>query len=232
MKKVLFFAALLVGSVSYGQRPTAESSPFSMEGVLNMTGQGISWQAPTIRARYFVNDNIAIRASIGLGDGMGTPQSESYTIADTSDAIGSADITRLAWNAQVGGEYHLKGTERMSPYFFLGVNFGAGSSNLSTSDALPDGSGGYNYAAGSSFSREGSRSMIGVDLGAGLDVYVIDNLYLGLELGLGWTSMTFDDIVTEVTTPIGSTVTEELGYSQSFLGTSAGTAAIRLGWRF
>ena len=74
--------------------------------------------------------------------------------------------------------------------------------------------------------------MIGVDLGAGLDVYVIDNLYLGLELGLGWTSMTFDDIVTEVTTPIGSTVTEELGYSQSFLGTSAGTAAIRLGWRF
>ena len=71
--------ALLLGAAttSFAQKANLDN-PFSLEGAMNFAGGGVTWEAPNVRARYFVNDNIAVRASIGLGDGLGTPRSESY----------------------------------------------------------------------------------------------------------------------------------------------------------
>jgi len=228
MKKSIFMVALLLGAAttSFAQKANLDN-PFSLEGAMNLAGGGVTWEAPNLRARYFVNDNIAVRASLGLGDGLGTPRSESYTFTDTSGAAGTRDITRLAWNAQIGAEYHLEGTDRMSPFFGLGINFGGGSYNENWVDS--DGAG---YVEGLSAAVDYSQSMVGFQLGAGIDIYLMDNLYCGFELGLGWSSYTYGDVTTDVTTAAGTTTSVQDGSSETYIGTGAGNASVRFGWRF
>ena len=222
--------ALLLGAAttSFAQKANLEN-PFSFEGAMNLAGGGVTWEAPSVRARYFVNDNIAVRATLGLGDGLGTPRSESYTYTDTS-GTGSSEITRLAWNASIGAEYHLDGTDRLSPYFSAAIGFGGGSYDEEWTNA--NGDAGI-YVDGLSATRDGGYSMFGFQIGAGLDIYLIDNLYCGVELGIGFSSMSFDPTNQTVTTPAGTetSILQEAN-SMSFIGTGAGNASIRFGWRF
>ncbi len=237
MRKLLFTVASIVAisSASFAQKATLDN-PFSLEGVLNYSGAGgIDWQAPSIRARYFVNDNIAARLQLGLGDGLGTPMSESYTFAENADgtgATGTREINRMNWMAQIGGEYHLEGTDRLSPYFMLGINFGGGSSTTTNTDIIPDGAGSYDYLSGASSEVVAKRSMFGVAAGAGLDFYVVENLYLGVELGLNYTTVNTKDA--EITQTLGGVTVNQtiLGNKVSSLQTGAGNVAFRLGWRF
>jgi opacity protein-like surface antigen len=235
MKKLaILVGAVLLSGATFAQKATLDN-PFSLEGVLNYSaGTGIDWQAPTIRARYFVNENIAARVQLGLGDNLGTPMSETqnfYENADGTGNTGSLEIKRMNWVAQVGGEYHLDGTDRMSPYFALGINFGGGSqkSTLTESD-------GTSYVQGLTGTGEGKMSMFGVGLGAGMDFYVVENIYLGVELGLNFGSYNYSDVTqTSSFTSGGTTVTNTsvtAGSKETHLNTGAGNAAFRLGWRF
>lgn len=239
MKKLaILVGALVLTTTSFAQKADSES-PFSLEGAINLnTGNGLSWQSPSIRARYFATDNIAIRASIGLGDGLGTPSSEHYDFnshlnSDSSavNLLGTSDVKFSAWNAQVGAEYHLGGTDRISPYFMLGVNFGGGKS--STSNVASDGT---QYVLGLDQEMEGKMSMFGIGLGAGLDVYIIENVYIGFELGFNWSSHNYKEM-TQVNTVTGGgttviTNTFDDDYKMTYMSTGAGNAAIRFGWRF
>lgn len=249
MKKL----ALLVGvlgltTTTFAQKPAAADAPMSLEGVINFSGSSLQWQAPTVRYRYFVNDNIAARIQIGLGDGMGTPMSESYlhreyTNVDSTLVQGSTDIKRMAWNAQIGGEYHLSGTDRISPYFMLGINFGGGSESASSVDS--DGTDQYvlggspgmgSYVDGYSSNFSQKMSMFGIGIGAGLDIYIIENVYMGFELGFNFASYNYKDATYDWSFTSGSTTTSEAyaydGMKESNMSTGAGSAAIRLGWRF
>lgn len=240
MKKLaILVGAIALTSTTFAQKATLDN-PFSLEGVMDINA-GASWQAPSIRARYFVTENIAARVELGLGDGMGTPNStmeefSKYTGAGNADStdnpVGTREVKNVSWNAQIGAEYHLAGTDRISPYFMLGVNFGGGSSTETWSDS--DGS---SYVEGLSAEVTGKMSMIGVTAGAGLDVYIIENLYVGLELGLNFSSYSYKDFTSTVTDGTVSgvtTITNSKGdnYKDSYLNTGAGSAAIRLGWRF
>ena len=233
-KSILTIASMAIfGLTALAQKPA--DSPFSLEGVMNYSGgTGFDWQAPTLRARYFVNDNIAGRLQIGLGDGLGTPMSESYSFYENGDgtgAVGTQDISRSAWNAQIGAEYHLSGTEKMSPYFALGVNFGGGNyaENWSQFD-------GASYAQGIDADVSGDFSSLGVAVGAGMDYYIRESIYVGLELGVNYASMTYSDVTTALSVTAAGTTTTTTGvtpgYSMNFLSTGAGNAALRLGWRF
>ena len=236
MKKIIFTVAAVVAIVgsSFAQKATLDN-PWSLEGGINYSGAGgIDWKAPTVRARYFVNENIAVRAQLGLGDGLGTAMSEKYTFTEFGDGTGgegTLDINRMAWNAQIGGEYHLAGTDRLSPYFALGLNFGGGSSKATTAN-----SNGTAFVDGLSTERTGKFSMFGVGLGAGLDVYVIENLYLGLELGINFDTYNYGEVENTTTVVAGGTTTVTTavtpGYKETYLSTGAMNAAFRLGWRF
>ena len=234
MKRIIFSALAVIAfaGTSFSQKATLDN-PWSLEGVLSFTNPGgINWSAPTIRARYFVNENIAARVQLGLGDGLGTPRSESYTFYENGDGTGGSgtqDITRLQWMAQIGGEYHLTGTDRMSPYFGLGINFGGGS--YAESWDKYDGTG-YNANIGAEV--DAKYSMFGVGLLAGMDYYVFENIYLGLELGLTFNSYNYSDVTTVVTSavPSGTTTIVNAGNKESYISTGAGSAAFRLGWRF
>jgi outer membrane protein W len=228
MKKLaILVGAILLSGATFGQKATMDN-PWSLEGAVAFGGaSGVTWTAPTVRARYFVKENIAIRASLGLGDGLGTPRSESYTYYQNGDGTGSTgtlEISRMSWNAQIGGEYHLAGTDRMSPYFMAGLNFGGGSSTGTTTNSDGD-----MYVAGLNAEQTGGFSMFGVQLGAGMDYYVAENIYVGLELGLSYNSYSHDATISKAN---GTTVGYEPETSESYLSTAAGNAALRLGWRF
>jgi opacity protein-like surface antigen len=87
-------------------------------------------------------------------------------------------------NFGLAAEYHLAGTDRMSPYFTAGFKVG--------NDTRTE------------------ISTFGLNVGAGIDYYVAENIYVGLELGFNYNSSE--------------------GSSSSSLGNAA--SALRMGWRF
>jgi opacity protein-like surface antigen len=232
MKKLLVLvgAVALVGS-TFAQKPSADESKYSLEGGLNYSAVGgVQWSAPNIRFRYFVNDNIAGRLQLGIGDGIGgTPNYELFQYAEggTGTGIGKEEISRSQWMLQLGGEYHLAGTDRMSPYFMLGINLGGGSRTDQWTDF--DGGG---FESGFNAKVENGFSMFGVSAGAGMDFYIFENIYLGFELGLSYMSRTWKGQVASVTFGGTTTTTTGLDSKETYMGTMPMNAAFRLGWRF
>lgn len=234
MKKLMIFvgALTLTGSL-FAQKPAADDARYSLEGLANLnTTDGMSFAAPSLRLRYFATDNIAARVQFGFGgDGssvVNTPSKESYTYyanPDGTGATGTVDIARSQWNLGLGAEYHLTGTDKMSPFFSAGINFGKGSyeENWKNSD-------GAAYSAVITDAQiTGGYSSFGWGLGAGFDYYVADNLYLGLELNLTSTSVNND--ATNVTV-MGNPAGFEPENSMSYTNIGAAHGSVRIGWRF
>ncbi len=234
MKKLMIFvgALTLTGSL-FAQKPASDDARYSLEGLANLnTTDGMSFAAPSLRLRYFATDNIAARVQFGFGgDGssvVNIPSSESYTYyenANGTGATGTVDIARSQWNLGLGAEYHLTGTDKMSPYFSAGINFGKGS--YTETWANSDGS---DYSAVITDAKiEGGYGTFGWGLGAGFDYYVADNLYLGLEMNL--TSTTVNNEATTVTV-MGNPASFEPGNKMSYTNIGAAHGSVRIGWRF
>jgi len=242
MKKVILtgclaFAALFTSNVNAQEfadveKPT-DANPFSIEVlVAGDYGTGIDWMAPTLRARYFFDNNIAARIQLGLGDGMRSPMSYSkrfYENTDGSGQEGTLEINRMQWQAQIGAEYHFLGTQKLDPYASLGINFKGGKQK--EEGTMFDGT---VFDADESYVSEGGFSMFGASLGLGMDFFFVENVYVGLELGLGLNNYSYSDQERTETSKTGSgstLVTEYVsgGHNQTHLGTQA---VLRLGWRF
>ncbi|MFM6965724.1 MAG: hypothetical protein ACKOWM_09125, partial [Sphingomonadales bacterium] len=124
MKKLMIFvgALTLTGSL-FAQKPASDDARYSLEGLANLnTTDGISWNAPSLRLRYFVNDNIAARVQLGLSST--SDKTFAYENADGTGNKGTILDKTSGWIMELGAEYHLSGTEKMSPYFMGGLNFG------------------------------------------------------------------------------------------------------------
>jgi len=227
MKKLMIFvgALTLTGSL-FAQKPASDDAKYSLEGLANLnTTDGMSFAAPSLRFRYFVNDNM--------------PSKESYTYANsTGDKTGTVDIARSAFDVQLGAEYHLAGTDKMSPYFTGHIGFGKGSEEQTWTDVFysnpADPTSALGYAEGFSVSATGGYSTFSWGVGAGFDYYVADNLYLGLELNLTSRAVTNDDVVKNVTTPASTTPTTitTLGNQMTYTNIGAAHGSVRIGWRF
>ena len=98
---------------------------------------------------------------------------------------GTIDMGDMSWSLGLGAEYHLSGTDKLSPFFSAGVSFGGMTMTEDWSN-----SDGVDYMADMTAAVESSGSTFGLGIGAGVDYYVFDNIYIGLEMGLGWESYT------------------------------------------
>ncbi len=230
---MILVSALTLSGTMFAQKATADN-PFSLEGIVNYNGtDGLNWSAPSLRMRYFVKDNIAARLTVDFGTGAPAPSREVNNVYGATTAeIGTQEIKRSTINVGIGGEYHLTGTEKMSPYFTAGVSFGKGSYNETWTNF--DGSGtAPAYSNGLTAEVNGAYSTFGYNLGAGLDYYVVENIYIGLELGFGWSKMSYDDETTKVSLN-GTSIFDgsSASYSQTFTSLGRANAAMRLGWRF
>jgi len=233
MKKfMIFVGALTLSGTMFAQKPASDDAHYSLEGLANLnTTNGMSWTAPSLRLRYFVNENIAARIQYGFGgDGSSvatTPSTESYTYFENPDgtgATGTQEIKRGAYNLQLGAEYHLKGTEKMSPYFALGINLGGGSYDETWTN-----SDGASYVSGLNATVAGGYSSFGVSLGAGFDYYIAENLYVGLEMNLSRSNVSHD---AGVVTVGGVVAGYEPAYTESYTNIGAAHGSVRIGWRF
>ena len=186
MKKLMILVSAVALSGTMFAQKAGSDNPYSLEGAMNVSKEGVSWAAPNLRMRYFIKDNLALRLTLGR-------DADSYTTT-TSDTvftggIGTITTTEVTtknsiMNFGLAAEYHLAGTDRMSPYFTAGFKVG--------NDTRTE------------------ISTFGLNVGAGIDYYVAENIYVGLELGFNYNS-------------------SEGSSSYSF-GNAA--SALRMGWRF
>ena len=190
MKKlIILVSAVALSSTMFAQKATTDN-PYSLEGAVNFqSAEGMTWQAPDVRVRYFFKDNLAARVTLGYSSSNGEDSDESTT------KIG------------LGLEYHLAGNDKMSPYFAGGLVIGSGSESYMDYDGN-----------GNEITVTEKSKSLGFGMVAGLDYYVTENLYLGLEIGL----VNFKSN----TIPFGD---KNLTSTTMTLG---GGSAIRLGWRF
>lgn len=247
MKKVILtgciaMSALFVSSVNAQTfadvEKATDATPFSIETtLLENYGNGITWTTPTIRGRYFATENIAARLQISLGDNLGSAMNTTTRFAENADGSGeegTLEVARMAAIFQVGAEYHFLGTQKLDPYTYIGINFGFGK-QTTTGTSYNDGAviPGAGYNADHNFESTGGYSLIGGTIGLGMDFYFVENVYLGVELGVGITGYNFKDGERTDNFLVGTTPTENkiisLGGSESYLGTQG---ALRLGWRF
>lgn len=227
MKKLsLLVGGLVLSTVAMAQKPDAAGAPVSIEGQLGYNAASFNFQAPSVRARYFVADNIAVRLTLGIDNN--STSDIVYENADFSGGTGTVETTNNAWTLGIGGEYHFTGTDKLSPY--VGLDILLGGAKQTTDGSNVDGF--NNYSNGDSYSTETPSSGFGVNLVAGTDYYFAENFYLGFELGLGWMSWT-DKEGTFSSTSGGTTISGKTNAESKtgMLGNNA-IGLFRLGWRF
>jgi opacity protein-like surface antigen len=186
MKKLMILVSAVALSGTMFAQKAGSDNPFSLEGAMNVSKDGVSWAAPNLRMRYFIQDNLALRLTLGR-DAVSSTSTETSTVYDSTGnaTTTTSEVTtkNSIMNLGLAAEYHLAGTDRMSPYFTAGFNVG----NDTNTDI----------------------STFGLNLGAGIDYYVAENIYVGLELGFNYNS---------------SDAKKSSGF--------AGGSAVRMGWRF
>jgi outer membrane protein W len=186
MKKLMILVSAVALSGTMFAQKAGSDNPYSLEGAMNVSKDGVSWAAPELRMRYFIQDNLALRLTLGR-DAESSTSTETDTIYDSNGTatVSTSEVTtkNSIMNFGLAAEYHLAGTDRMSPYFTAGFNFG--------NDTRTE------------------ISSFGLNLGAGIDYYVAENIYVGLELGFNYNS---------------ADGTKTSGF--------AGGSAVRMGWRF
>tara|TARA_B110000459_G_C16587995_1_gene484686 strand:- start:1053 stop:1718 length:666 start_codon:yes stop_codon:yes gene_type:complete len=221
MKKLAILLGVVVMSGTLlAQKPSSDDSNYSLEGMINYSDAGFEWNAPNLRMRYFINDNIAARVQLGLNSTSGT----TNVYEAGGDGSGTVDMNSMGWSLGLGAEYHLAGTDRLSPYFGAGVQFGSDSNKEEW-----DNSDGTDYSSGTTAEVNTSVSNFGFIIGAGVDYYIVSNVYLGLEMGFGFGTSTDNGGTVEVNG--ASSDIDSAGSASGFL-LGGGNMGFRIGWRF
>ena len=122
-------ACLRTGSVGVQALAGSVTTDFSLfaNGIFNQTespvalGSHAGINAGLIKGRYFLQDNIALRLSLGLNNSSSTQK--------TTDPVTEATTKSNVFTFGLGLEHHFGGTDRLSPYIgaelFLGSATGS-----------------------------------------------------------------------------------------------------------
>lgn len=225
MKKVLLTISTIVflSTTAVCQKPTT-LNPYSIEGQLSLNSTSMTFNAPSLRARYFLKDDFAVRVSIGL---QNSSEKINYYELPNNEGKSGYEINKTSNNSiSIGAEKHLTGTSRLSPYF--GADFVIGFGNETATWNNYDGN---DFISDFTAKGKNPYNSFGFNLIAGTDYYFAENFYLGCELGLGFIMRSDKAGAFEYTT--GGITTNSLSepssgneFGNNFIGN------IRIGWRF
>ena len=202
---------------TFAQKPA--DSKFSLETQLNLAGTTIT--APGIKLRYFVSETMAIRFGFDYSS-----DKDTYNPSD-SGSSGTWTESTSSMTISPGIEFHMAGTDRLSPYVGFGISIGMGSDNKEGTNATAADM----YLDDYSYSSEMPTSTFGWDLIAGADYYFAESFYVGVELSLGGETTTFKEGDTSSTAGGTTTTTTSDERKEASMGVSS-SGGIRLGWRF
>ena len=202
MKKLMFTLAAVAVAFTSAQAQKQMGEEHNIEVSFNpFSGSPID--ASVIKYRKFLDDDAALRVSLGLNN-----TTNSYLVApentlQQSGAEGTITHPDLfltnnasSWSLSLGYEKHFRGTDNLSPYVALAVGYGSNTANLTREHFsalnILDAS-----AAGSwegetdpanwgvwSYSNIVKSNQLNVDLLFGADYYINDAIYVGFEAGL------------------------------------------------
>ncbi len=224
MKKIMIFVGALTLSGSMFAQKATKENPFSLEGQMSFNTSTLSFNAPSLRMRYFLADDLAARLSLTINNSS----TKDYYYESANNAGGEGtEINKISMTTiSLGAEKHFAGTDKLSPYVGADLLFGMGNTT-----AKWDKFDGVGYNANVTANVKNPSSMIGLNLVAGTDYYFAENFYAGLELGLGLQSV--NNKAGESSVTVSGTTTTTLtepskssAFGNNFIGN------IRLGWRF
>ena len=184
--------------------------------VFGITDLGGSHHAYGISPRYLITDEI--QAKVDLFFGMNTykefPENDKITetTKDRSTIIG----------INLGANVMLQGTAKVTPY--------AGASIMLGSIGLKKTVDNANFEKGDYYKHKGGYNALGFAVSTGFNWAIVDGLYIGAEIGLGFMNVKPKTIVTE-TKPDQKIKDVEPTKSANGINFFA-NPAIRLGWNF
>lgn len=229
MKKLaILVGAIALSGTTLAQRPEG-TNPFSLEGGLSLNTTENTFSAPAIKLRYFATENIAGR--LGLSYNSSKMVENVYGLdanfEPTADSLGTITMKESMTWVSIGGSYHFSQLDKLSPYVALDLMYGMGSYNEQWAD-----SDGTDYVKGDNAEVNTKSSGIGFGLSAGFDYYFAQNVFIGAELGLMYTSENDKGGTASFTSGNTTTNLDILSSGKSSSMGNSATAAIRLGWRF
>lgn len=254
MRKVLLSASccFLLGAAAFAQKQTAGN--FTAE--VSILRNGINFNVSALNSaiggaklRYFFADDLAIR--LGLNVTSASNKFEATENADGTGGVGTGKATSSNIVIAPGIEKHFGNWGKVSPYvgFDLTAGFRAAREerdqlvfdpfafDIEDAPFFPDSKltieNAHTFGSGNdTFNRiaEGGTSF-GFNLVTGVDFYVTEGLFLGAEMGLGFTSFSAKDII--VTAEFGNNTgkfvfqrPKSSGFDPNIVG------GLRLGWNF
>ena len=232
MKKILLSVLILSSSILFAQDSIPETQTslnekgkFSLEGQIQPNFNGNVWfTSGSVRGRYFYKNNRAFRFTYSP---YFTNNTDKFTEnSDGTGEVGTFKTTSNRHSIGLGIEHHLGNSSKLSPYLGYGLSFSFHSDknkaeNVMGGSYFPD----YNYESKQNVYWLGAFAM------AGFDWYVLTNMYLGVELGLGFYYNKEGNLKIQENDN-GDIENREYpgGSSASFKPNYNG--GIRLGWRF
>jgi hypothetical protein len=209
MKKIFLFAAaaMFIGTAANAQDVYKQTGGEQNIEVLFAPLGGSPIGINGIKYRKFTSATTAWRAEVFLGfsnsTDIGTDFNSSGEPVEVKDRSSAFDIV-----LSPGLEWHLPGTDRLSPYYGAVANIGL-SRSTERSEFVPDNSVEENTT------KNGSLSLGLAGVG-GFDFYFADNIYMGAEIGVGFGFTSLSDTVQESTVSGSETVETPNGSSLDF----------------
>ena len=157
-----------------------------------------------IRFRTFLDENSAFRVNLFVGsqtDKSVTAQEGAESTEDPTSPILYMYDRTFDLTIRPGYEIHFDGTDRLSPYVGAELDFGIGrmsteqeswgANDIDNVDELEQ------NVVWSQTDKDGF-TRIGLNLLAGFDFYFSDSIYLGAEMGFGFSNKSMSDTTIEV----------------------------------
>lgn len=234
MKKTLLLAAFaFAGAFAFAQKPGAGDKTAEV----SFTGAGLNnfnYAVPELRFRYFMADNMAIRARLSLGS-TSTTDKETVKVGGADVAVERSVSSGFQLGLNPGIEMHFAGTSKLSPYYGaqLGITFGTAATTDYT-NATGGGPGAYTGVASGDKASIKTGSTFGLNIGGfmGADYYITDGVFVGGEFGLNLINLTSTGEGETSTTVAGTTNTAKSGTASSFNLFGVFGSNVRLGFRF
>ena len=212
------------GFISYGAHRS------TIEAGLNFS-EGITVVLPQLRYRYFLSDRFAIRGTLNAA--TNSKVENVYSNPDNFDGkVGTRTVIDRSWGLQGGLEYHPSGAKRVSPYFGAVAGIGAGRGKELWKDYNQDTTGVGIYEFQTTASLNAPFFSYNFGAVAGVDIYLIENLYMGLELNWLMNVRNNRIVEFEIESLAGSYERNKAPADRQVSTNFSALPTVRVGWRF
>ncbi len=212
------------GFISYGAHRS------TIEAGLNFS-EGITVVLPQLRYRYFLSDRFAIRGTLNAA--TNSTVENVYSNPDNFDGkVGTRTVIDRSWGLQGGLEYHPSGAKRVSPYFGAVAGIGAGRGKELWKDYNQDAAGDGIYEFQTTASLNAPFFSYNFGAVAGVDIYLIENLYMGLELNWLMNVRNNRIVEFEIESLAGSAKVNLAPADREVSTNFSALPTVRVGWRF